>query len=98
MVENSDTHRSVFVNDLTYSDGQEDPLEALDTTLAFSVNDWGASRAMSWVWGIVCGWDNEDGTPGEAMAEQAQRHGWSDEAVARLRRLHAAFAALRAKD
>lgn len=86
------SERVVFLNDVTYADGEENPLKALGTTLAFSVDDWGASRAMSWVWGIVLGWDDEDDDG--AMVEQARRHGWSDETVARLRRLHDAFKAI----
>lgn len=84
-------NRPILVNDLPYSMAEENPLESLETTLALSVDDWGASRAMSWVWGIVCGWD-------EAMAEQAVKHRWSSEAVARLRRLHAAYEALHGEE
>ena len=76
---------AVFLNDQPYRDGEEDPRESLRTTLAFSVDDWGATRAMAWVWGIVNGWDDE------AMAELAAEHGWDDETTARLNRLHAAF-------
>jgi hypothetical protein len=37
------------------------------------------------VWGIVLGWDDE------SLVELAERHGWSDGAVARLRGLHESF-------
>lgn len=85
--------RPIFLNDMTYVDGEEDPIEALKTTLAFSVEDWGASRAMAWTWGIVHGWGDEEDED-DAHPELALRFGWSDEAVARLRRLHSAFEAL----
>lgn len=75
----------IILNDVTYTDGEENPLKALSTTLAFSADDWGSSRAKSWVWGIVCGWDDE------AMAELAAEWGWDETAVARLNRLHARF-------
>lgn len=81
----------IFLNDFTYSADEEDPHRSLEDALAFAADDWGDSRAKSWVYGIILGWDNDDGTPGEAMDEQAQRHGWSDETVARLRRLHAVW-------
>lgn len=80
--------RALFLNDVAYSENEEDPLESLDTVIAFSVDDWGASRAMAWVYGIICGWE-------EAMPEVAARFGWSDSAVARLQRLHERFDALR---
>ena len=89
----SDLGRPVFVNNLTYSDGEENPLEALKTTLAFAVDDWGDSRAKAWVYGIVLGW-GEEGEDDDAHPELAERHGWDAGAVARLRRLHSAFAAL----
>jgi hypothetical protein len=75
----------VFLNDVTYTDGQEDPRESLKTTLAFSVDDWAATRAMAWVWGIIEGWDDE------SMAELAETFHWDEATTARLNRLHKAF-------
>lgn len=79
----------VFVNDLPYTDAEENPLESLISTLAFSADDWAASRAMAWTWGVVCGWD--DGS----YAELAPKCHWDAETVERNKRLHAAFEALR---
>lgn len=78
----------IFLSNVAYTDGAEDPLESLETTLAYAVDDWGSTRAMSWVWGIVCGWE-------DAMEEQARKHGWDAETVARLERLHAEFERLK---
>jgi len=80
--------RHVFVNDLPYNDGQENPLGALGDALAFAADDWADTRAKAWVWGIVLGWDDE------AMAELAADFHWDDATVARLRRLHEGFDAL----
>lgn len=79
--------RAVFLNDLPYTDGEEDPFESLSATLAFSVDDWSATRAMAWVWGIIEGWDDE------SMAELAAQFGWDEATTARLNRLHEAFRA-----
>lgn len=79
----------VFLNDEPYRDGVEDPRKSLGDTLAFSVDDWSATRAMAWVWGIVHGWEDD------AMAELAAEYGWDEGAVARLNRLHEAFDRLR---
>jgi hypothetical protein len=79
----------IFTNDLPYRDKTEDPRKSLGNTLAFSVDDWGSSRAMAWVWGIVCGWD------AEAMAELAVQFRWDADTTARLDRLHEAFEKLR---
>lgn len=81
----ADETRHVIVNNLPYSSPEDDPLEALRTVLAFSVDDWSETRAMAWVWGIVNGWDDE------AMTELADRFVWHGPQVARLRQLHAAF-------
>ena len=80
--------RIVFMNDQPYASGEEDPREALRATLAFSVDDWAATRAMAWVWGIVEGWDDE------AMDELASKFGWDEATTARLNRLHERFDAL----
>lgn len=82
----------VVVNDIAYADGEEEPRESLKSVIVFSADDWGASRAMAWVYGIVVGWD--DGDDHEAMDELAQKFGWDATNVARLRRLHDAFEAL----
>lgn len=74
----------LFANDLPYSNGELDPLRALSDVLAFSVDDWGASRAMAWVYGIVCGWE-------EALPEVAAKFGWNDFQQARLVELHRQF-------
>ena len=75
----------MFLNDRPYTDAQENPVESLRDTLAFSVDDWGSSRAMAWVWGIVNGWDED------AMSDLARLFGWDTATTERLNRLHAAF-------
>ena len=90
---------SIFANDLPYAPnapGGRGPLASLVDCLSFSADDWGASRAMAWVWGIVCGWDA--GADDGAMLEMAGRHQWSDETVARLRALHDRFKVLEAEE
>jgi hypothetical protein len=86
----------VIANDLPFSSAETNPLEALHDSVAFSSMDWGEARDVAWIYGIVCGWD-EDDDPEEAgaMRELATEFGWSDEQVARLRALHANFEALR---
>lgn len=77
-----------FLNDVTYTDGEERPLQALQTTLSFAVDDWGDSRAQAWAWGIINGWDEE------SEQEFMERFGWSADSVERLRRLHERFETL----
>lgn len=83
----------VFLNDLAYSSTTADPFRALGDVIAFSVDDWGSSRAMAWVYGIVLGWGDGPDDPDDAHDELARRFGWTPEAVTRLRSLHAAFKA-----
>lgn len=87
----------IFANDLPYDDASLNPLDALSQTLCFASNDWGASRAEAWIYGIVVGWDNED-DPADtaAMDELAGKYRWSPEQVERLRTLHTRFVALAA--
>jgi len=68
----------------------ECPIDSLKSTLAFAVDDWSRTRAMAWVWGIVHGWE------GESLEECKAEFRWTDEACARLGRLHDAFEALEA--
>ena len=87
----------IFANDLPYIAGGTDPFEALHSALAFSSRDWGAERDLAWIYGIVAGWDCDEDhehdwlCSGDAMAELAERFGWSEEQVERLRALHKRF-------
>lgn len=67
-----------------------DPFKALVDTMAFSSNDWGSARDFAWLYGIVCGWADEDD---DSHSDIAAKFGWSNEQVARLRKLHEEFKA-----
>lgn len=67
-----------------------DPFKALHDVIAFSSMDWGASRDTAWIYGIICGWDNDDPIEGEELGsidELAKRFRWDARAVAELREL-----------
>lgn len=67
------------------------PLDAIADAIAFNSRDFGESRFEAWIYGIVCGWDDETGDPdsGDAMAAVAAKVGWTADQVADLRALHA---------
>jgi hypothetical protein len=89
--------RHVLANDLPYVLGEENPIESLKSTIAFSSADWGSARDLAWIYGIVLGWDGDPDYPddGDPMAELQEKFGWDDGQVARLRRLHDRFESLR---
>lgn len=87
----------IFANDLPFRDEHLDPLRSIGDSLAFAADDWGDSRAKAWIYGIVLGWDDEDGSESAAMDELAIRHRWDAATVARLRALHAAWKRLEAE-
>lgn len=74
----------------TYRD-TVDPREALRDLLAFSSRDWAAVKGDAWLWGIVFGWDDAEGTECDAMDDVAAKHGWDAHDIARLRNLHENF-------
>jgi hypothetical protein len=69
----------------------ENPLTSIGNAIAFDVRDWGEDKRSAWIYGIACGWDDEDGGDEGAMAEIQAKFRWNDEAVARLRRLRKKF-------
>lgn len=73
---------------LPMASGEDNPFDALQAAMALSSNDWGESEDFAWIYGIVCGWSDEDD---DAHPELQARFGWSDQQVARLKRLHAVF-------
>lgn len=72
-----------------------DALASLGNVIAFSSRDWSQDRGDAWIYGIVCGWDGDEGDEGGTMAYLARRHGWASAEVVRLRALHAHWLSLR---
>lgn len=70
------------------------PLKSVADTLAFSARDWSIGRDTAWLYGIIHGWDAENGSNESAMPEMARVHGWDEREVTRLRKLHTAVAAI----
>jgi hypothetical protein len=66
----------------------ENPFTSLGNCMSFHSRDWGQDKRDAWMWGIICGWDER------SMQECRSRFGWSDEDVARLRRLRQRFMGL----
>lgn len=87
----SDSTSYVIANQIPMRSAEENPLKALHTALALSSQDWGEAADFAWIYGIICGWsDEEDDSYPSLQAD----FGWSDEQVARLKRLHQKFAEL----
>lgn len=68
------------------------PFESLHQTMVASPHDHSINHRDAWIYGIVVGWDEEEGGTG-AIMEVADRHGWSLATVARLRDLRRNFLA-----
>lgn len=69
-------------------------LEGFGNLLATSSRDWGQYAPDAWLYAVILGWDCEETEHDEActhgaMEEMQERHGWSDEAVAKARRYRA---------
>ncbi|GAB2331779.1 hypothetical protein [Streptomyces variabilis] len=74
-------------------------LDGLHTLIATSSRDWGQYRVDAWIWAVLCGWDCEAATHTDtcvhgALEEQAARHGWDADTVAKARRYRAAVRAV----
>jgi hypothetical protein len=75
-------------------------LTGLHRMLTTSSRDWGQYAPDAWLYGLLVGWDCEEqhevhnDTCGEGtLRELAAQHGWSPEAIARLRRYRTAVRA-----
>lgn len=69
-----------------------DPFTAIEQTLACDDRDWSLDQTEAALYGIVFGWDNDDGNPrNSAMTEVATKVGWSPEDVEQIRALHRAY-------
>lgn len=61
------------------------PLDSLECTLAFDSRDWGQNKKDAWIWGIVCGWENEDPLC-DAVDEICEKHGFDKKRLKQLRK------------
>lgn len=68
---------------------EENPLESIKSCIAFDVMDWSLDRRHAWIYAVVFGVGNRG-----ALKELIEAHNWTDEDVARLRRLHVRFSEL----
>jgi hypothetical protein len=71
----------------------EDPFASIVTSIATHSRDYGNDPTDAWVYGIVCGWDDEPDDDSRVMEELAEKHGWTEADVARLRRLRTKYIA-----
>ena len=86
----------LIANDIPFTEPNTDPVTALEDAIAFSADDWAETRSMAWVYGIVLGWDFDDDEDGQECRDEFRRKfGWTDDQMARLDTLHAAFEALK---
>lgn len=78
-------------------------LFSLGNTLSGDSRDFAANHRDAWTFGVLLGWECEDhaptdhcdtcGTPEHGvLADLAERHGWDNATVARLKRYRAAVA------
>lgn len=69
----------------------DDPIETLRRVITGASDDWAATNAKAWVYGIVVGWSDDEGDAHQSLAD---KYGWPPEAVAKMRELHNAFRTL----
>ncbi len=64
--------------------GETNPILSLVNCIALDTRDWSRDRCESWIYGIICGWE-------DSINEIAKKHGWSESTVERLQYLHEQF-------
>jgi len=63
----------------------DDPKDSLHQAIVFDVADWSVTSRMTWVYGIIVGWDRD------SLDEFKQKFQWSEESCQWLIRLHEKF-------
>ena len=66
-------------------------LVSLTTIVVADSRDWSLVMVDAWIYGIVVGWDDDEG---DALPEVAARFQWSPDTVAVLKSLRVEYAAL----
>lgn len=60
-----------------------DCLDSIECTIAFDVRDWSEDNRSAWIYGIVFGWNDDEGE-----VELKNKFHWSDADINRLHTLH----------
>ena len=68
---------------------KENALKSIEGVLLLNTRDWAEDQSTSWIYGIVCGWNEA------ALAELSEKWNWSKAEVDRLRRLHKRYKRLK---
>jgi len=70
-------------------DNYTKPLYSLETSMAFDTRDWSQVKRDAWLYGIICGWENENPLVGEkeddALIEICEKHGLDRKRLKSLR-------------
>lgn len=69
--------------------------ESIHNAIVFGSRDWGVYDRDAWIYGIVAGWDEDDGSAGEATREICRRHKIKPEDLERMRSMHRSVTAAR---
>ena len=77
---------------------EQGPLESIQTTMSTDPRDWGMYKRDAWLFAIVLGWEDDDGTPGEALREVAAKHRWTEADLRDLMTLRTRFKSLLADE
>lgn len=78
---------------------QEPPVPVFDnlqTLVALNSRDWSADRADAWLYGVICGWNDDpaEETDGmETLRSIGAQHQWSDARIEQLGDLHRQWSA-----
>lgn len=68
----------------------------LQTLVALNSRDWSADRADAWLYGVICGWNDDpaEETDGmETLRAIGAQHQWSDARIEQLSGLHRQWSA-----
>ena len=68
------------------------PFDSIRSTMTGHSRDWGANHRDAWLYGIVVGWDDENGNYNpDVLSELKESFGWEDADIARMQENRNAF-------
>jgi hypothetical protein len=57
-------------------------LESIYNAIVFSPHDWASHHRLAWIYGIICGWNDE------CFEEFKNEYNWDDETINKLKSYH----------
>lgn len=84
--------QNIYQREYCMYDKNINPFDSIRSTMTGHSRDWSLNHRDAWLYGIIVGWDDENGAyDPEVLRELKESFGWDDADIARMQKNRNAF-------